>query len=242
MAKKDVFVHKDHNGQEVQNVSYEVLTGAVIAALTGVALYQGRFVYNSTTNHVNVYDGTQWVEIVKASDLNRFGQQIGGLSAAAGLPDGTTAGQIGSGVDELGVSLSTVASIQAGDTWVITTPGTIVGIEGDDVLSNGDLLMALTDGAAVAANFVGINMNINDNASQVKTATLTAPLVAATPLSFAAVMAAVTPVALTDIKSVQVINDANGEDITDGLRVDWTATEVESNIAIASVTISIIGE
>jgi hypothetical protein len=370
MATKNIYVHLDHHGQEIQNVSLEKLTTVAIAALAGADLYDGRIVYDTDKNQMVTYNGTVWQAIANSSDLNKFGAQIGALDATGGFPDGTTAGQIGSGVDELDVPLTTVASIQTGDTWIITTAGIIAGIAGNDTLDVGDLLMATADGAAVAADFVGIQMNVNDlnlginnwaattvyEANAIVTAsspttghqtiyrrigagtsaatftaveealhltlatagkieahaddttvapsiagnptiteietyvalagtvhadgllyytgddlpastptyvywidsagsavklsggesgilavTKTAPLVAATPLSFAAEMAAVIP-AMTTIRSIQVIEVATGEDITSGVRIDWTAFEVESNVAIASVTITILGE
>lgn len=374
MATKNIYVHVDHHAQEIQNVSLEKLTTVAIAALAGADLYEGRIVYDTDKDQIVMYNGAIWKAIANSADLNKFGAQIGSVSAAAGLPDGVTAGQIGSGVDELDVPLTTIASIQTGDTWIVTTAGVIAGIAGDDTLDVGDLLMATADGAAVAADWVGIQMNINDlnlginnwsastvyaanavvtavspttghqtiyrriaagtsaatftageealhltlatagnaeahvtdtalaasglavagnptiaeieayvalattvfadgimyytgddlpasaptyvywidkDGSAIKlvggsegvfAAVLAAPLVALTPLSFAAVMAATVPTAMTTVRSVQVIDDATGEDITSGVRIDWTAFEVESNVAIAGVTITILGE
>jgi hypothetical protein len=374
MATKDIYVHQNHNAQEIQNVSLERLTTAAIVALAGAGLFDGRIVYDTDKNQIVTYNGAIWQAIANSSDLNKFGAQIGAVSAAAGLPDGVTVGQVGSGVDELDVPLTTVASIQTGDTWIVTAAGVIAGIAGSDTLGVGDLLMATADGAVVAADWVGIQMNINDlnlginnwsastvyeasavvtavspttghqtiyrriaagtstgtftaveealhltlstagktehhvdntslaalglatagnptiaeieawvalaanviadgilyytgddltvstptyvywidaagsaiklsgGASGVFAAVLAAPLVPVTPLSFAAAMAATTPFAMTTLRSVQVINDATGEDITSGVRIDWTAFEVESNVAIAGVTITILGE
>lgn len=371
MATKNIYVHVDHHGQEIQNVSLQKLTTVAIAALAGADLYDGRIVYDTDKNQIVTYNGVIWQTIANSSDLNKFGAQIGAVDASVGLPDGVTPGQVGSGVDELGESLVGVASIQTGDTWIVTTAGVIAGIAGDDTLDVGDLLMATADGAAIAADWVGIQMNVNDlnlginnwsastvyaanavvtavspttghqtiyrriaagtsaatftaveealhltlstagnseahaddttvapavagnptiaeieayvalagtvfadgimyytgddlpassptyvywidkDGSAIKlvggtagvfAAVLTAPLVAATPLSFAAAMAATTPTAMTTVRSVQVIEVATGEDITSGLRIDWTAQEVEANVAVASVTITILGE
>lgn len=371
MATKHIYVHQDHHAQEIQNVSLEKLTTVAIAALAGANLFDGRIVYDTDKNQIVTYNGVAWQAIANSSDLNKFGAQIGSVNAAAGLPDGVTAGQIGSGVDELDVPLTTIASIQTGDTWIVTTAGVIAGIAGNDTLDVGDLLMATADGAAVAADWVGIQMNVNDlnlginnwsattvyEANAIVTAvspttghqtiyrriaagtsgaafdaaeealhltlstagkveahaddTTVAPAVAGNPtiveieayvalagtvhadgllyytgddlpastptyvywidsagsavklqggesgvfavtkvtaltatgdVSFAAEMAATTPVAMTTIRSIQVIDNAIGEDITSGLRIDWTAQVVESNVAIAGVTITILGE
>jgi hypothetical protein len=374
MAKKNIYVHLDGHAQELQNWSMEKLTTAAIAALAGADLYEGRFVYDTDKNKMVHYDGTTWRTMVNSAELNKFGSLIGTVDATAGIPDGTSAGQIGSGVDELGVPLTTAASLQKGDFWIVSVAGVIAGIQGNDTLDVGDLLMCTVDGSTTAGDWIGIQMNINDlnlginnwaattvyeanavvtavspttghqtiyrriaagtsgatfNAAEealhltlatagrnelhidntslaasglatagnptiaeieawvalsanviadgivyytgtdtatdtptyvywidaagsaiklvggptgVFTATKTAALVAATPLSFAAEMAATVPTAMTTIRSVQVIEDATGEDITSGLRIDWTAQEVESNVAIASVTITILGE
>jgi len=248
MATKDIYVHLDGNGQQLQNWAMEPFTTAALAALAGADLYEGRFAYDTDKNKVVHYDGTAWRTLVNSSELNKFGALIGTVDATAGIPDGTTAGQIGSGVDELGVPLTTAASLQKGDFWIVSVAGVIAGIQGNDTLHVGDLLMCTVDGSTTASDWIGIQMNVNDlslgsgGGSGVFAVTKTAALVAATPLSFAAEMAAAVPVAMTTIRSVQVIEDATGEDITSGLRIDWTAQEVEANVAVASVTITILGE
>jgi hypothetical protein len=230
MAKRDKFVHLDMNAQEVQNVSWEKLG----AHPTGAGLYKGRYWMLTVDDRVYYYDGAAIQRVTVAEDLNKFGALIGSLDATAGIPT------VGSGVDSKGVTLAGTASIQAGDFWKVSVAGTIVGIEGADELSIGDELVALQDNATLASHFLGIQVNVNDaSLGGLKDRTKTAALVANTPLSFSAEMA-VAP-AMVTAKMISVINDATGEDITSGLRVDYTAKEVESNIAIASVTIFIIG-
>jgi len=242
MATKNLYVHLDGHGQELKNFSLEKFTTAELAALSGTALFDGRFAYDTTKNQIVHYDGSAWRTISNSSDSNKFGSLIGSLDASGGLPDGTTAGQVGSGVDELGAPLTTSASLQKGDFWIISVNGTIAGITGHDELSVGDILMCTVDGSTTASEWAGIQMNLQDPpVGTIFDATKTAALIAATPLSFAAEMAATTPLAMATIKSVQVIDNANGEDITSGLRIDWAAKEIESNSSIGSVTISILG-
>lgn len=238
MAKRDIYVDLDLNAQEIQNVSLEKL-----AATPGV-LYAGRTWMNTTDDHIYFVenDGVTVVQLANQKDLNKFGSLIGTHDPAGGIPDGVTAGEIGSGVDEAGVPLAAPNNLQKGDFWIISADGTIAGIQGADELSIGDILMCTVDGSTTAGDWIGIQMNLNDAAlGSIRTATLTAPLVAATPLSFAAAMAALTP-AITNVRSVSVIEVATGEDITSGLRIDYTATEVESNVAIPSVTITVLGD
>ena len=164
MSDKNKYVHENHNGQEIRNVSHEVMTTGVIAALVGADLYEGRIVHNSTTGHMNIYAGGLWYEVANTSDLNDFEKVRDTFDASGGAtPDGVTATQIGSGVDNLGVALGTAASLQKGDRWVISTAGTIVGIQGDDVLAIGDIIMCLVDGSTTATDWIGINQNIDEN-------------------------------------------------------------------------------
>jgi hypothetical protein len=243
MIERQIYVHTGHNNQEVRKVAAENLTTVEIAALAGADLVEGKFVHNVSTGHLNIYAGGAWHEIVRASDLNRFGALIqAAYDASAGIPAGSTNGGVGSGVDSLGVPLTGTASIQAGDYWLVTTAGTIVGILGDDNLSVGDFLWALQDNPTLPAHFAGVNMNVNDAASgagTVRVVTKTAPLVANTPLSYAAEMTAAVGGAMTVAHSVQVIDVATGDTI--GLAIDPVAKTIESNVAIASVTISVLG-
>jgi len=229
----EVSVHEDHKGQEIRNVGGELMTTAQRDALTGADLFEGRIIANTSTGHRNHYAGGVWTEIANTSDLNKFGSLIPGpYNASGGIP--TTGG---SGIDAEGVPLVGTASIQAGDYWFVTTLGTISGIEGDDVLAVGDFLWALQDNPTLPAHFAGVNMNVNEELlGTALTATLSTPLVAATPLSFAAVM---TSAGITTAKTVVVSNNATGNDIL--ISINKVAKTVESNIAYAGVTIEITG-
>jgi len=230
MAKNNIYVNIDLNRQELQNASVEKLASHP----TGPDLFEGRMWVLTTDNKLYRYANSTIVKMVEFSDLNKFGTFVGGLDASSGLP------LTGSGVDSEGVILPGTDSIQAGDYWIVTTPGTIVGIEGDDELASGDLLICLEDGATTADKFVGVNKNINeDGIGTIRPASLTTALSASVPVSFNSV---VTAANLTNVRSVAVYLDSTGEDITSGLRVDYTAREIESNFAIASVTVIILGD
>ena len=140
---------------------------------------------------------------------------------------------IGSNPDRIKAGMKLIIPIL---TSPVPTVPVMVAIAGTGIASTVETVVT----ANVSLEWLGIQMNLADPISSgVKFAEKTAALVAVTPLSFAAETAAA---GLTSIKGVQVILDATGEDVTSGLRVDWTAQEVESNIAVASVTIYVTGE
>lgn len=153
MAKKKFYVDIDLNRQELKNVSIEKLA----AHPTGLDLYEGRFWGLTTDNHVYHYLGSSIRKVPNIDDLNKFGELVGSLDATTGIP--TT----GSGIDSEGNALAGTASIQKGDYWRISVGGTIVGIDGDDVLNIGDILIALQDNATLASHFLGVQQNIDDS-------------------------------------------------------------------------------
>lgn len=56
-----------------------------------------------------------------------------------------------------------VTNIQAGDLWIITGAGTLTGIEGSDILSVGDFLIATANNPTTAAGYAGIETNTTVN-------------------------------------------------------------------------------
>lgn len=162
----DYFDNINLNTNELQNASLEKLASDP----TGGDLYQGRIWFNTTSDTIKVYDGTDVKIVAYLSDALDGGGFVGSHDATTGIPT-TGSGEAG--------------AIEAGDTWVINVAGTITGIEGADELSVGDLLIATADGANSAAQFVGVQRNLNDD---VLTAydIQTVNLVAATPLTVTA--------------------------------------------------------
>lgn len=150
MAEENIYTHRNHQGQEIRYVSAEKLA----AHPTGVDLFEGRFWQLTTDDHIYHYSGGVIRQLANATDLNRFGGLIGGHDASGGLVPTT-----GSGLNDVG---SPDLSIQAGDSWRVTVAGTIVGLAGEDALSVGDVLIALIDGAAVAADFMSVQGNFDD--------------------------------------------------------------------------------
>lgn len=154
----------DMNGNELQNFSLEKLA----ADPTGGDLKEGRMWLNTTENVAKVYRNSEIKVFAYLSDIG--GSAVGGHDASTGIP--TT----GTGVG---------GAILAGNTWFITTAGTIAGIGGDDNLDVSDILVATVDGANSAAQFIGKQRNLEDailTAGEVTTVSL----VAATPLTITA--------------------------------------------------------
>ena len=154
----------DMNQNELQNFSLEKLA----ADPAGGDLFEGRMWLNTTENVAKIYRNSEIKIFAYLSDIG--GSAVGGHDASTGIP--TT----GTGIS---------GAIKAGDTWFITTAGTIVGIGGDDALDVSDLLVATVDGANAAAQFIGKQRNLEDailTAGEV----VTVNLVAATPLTITA--------------------------------------------------------
>lgn len=151
MATKKTYVHQDFSQQEIRNASLEKLA----AHPTGPDLYEGRFWQLTTDDHLYHYSGGIIRQIANIDDLNKYGALIGGHDASLGAVPTQ-----GSGVAEVG---SPDLSIEAGDSWRITTAGTIPGLaSGDAELEVGDLLIALIDNASTAADFMAVQLNLDD--------------------------------------------------------------------------------
>lgn len=151
MAVDPIYKHIDHNKQEIRNVSFEKLA----AHPTGPDLYEGRFWQLTADDHVYHYSGGVVRQIANIDDLNKYGALIGGHDASGG-----TVPTQGSGLNEQGAP---DLSIEAGDSWRITTAGTIAGLaSGDAELEVGDLLIALVDSATTAADFMAVQLNLDD--------------------------------------------------------------------------------
>ena len=153
--ENQIFVHKNHNKQEIRNVSTEQLA----AHPAGGDLYEGRIWSLNTDDRLYRYAGGTVTQIAEIADMNKFGIFVGVHDASTGIP---TSG--GSGVDSEGAPLAGTASIQSGDYWRVSVAGTIVGIEGNDNLSIGDLIISTVDGATAANEFLGVQKNLDDDA------------------------------------------------------------------------------
>lgn len=107
---------------------------------------------NSTAGRQKVQIGGATKQLAFLSDVQNLGQHIGGHDASTGIPTNVPTSIRPSGV------------IEAGDTWYVTTAGTISGIGGgEEELAAGDMLKAIVDGASAAADFISIQRNLDDD-------------------------------------------------------------------------------
>lgn len=173
------------------------LKNAVLHQLASdpVSPVQGQVWYNSTTDEIKYYDGAA-IQIIanKAwviSEINKLERLQGQFDASPGL--------LPVAADK---SQGDLTQIVNGDYWIINVAGTISGIGGSDVLDIGDKLQYTGGGAGTAANWVGIQTNLNDsNIGNVKAEKQTVNLVANTALN-------VNAATIANIHSVQVYNSA----------------------------------
>jgi hypothetical protein len=223
MAAQKFHVDINLDGNEIKNVLIDkVITDPVTPAV-------GQFWYNTTTNLLKYYDGAVKVVASQAwvtSQINALGQIQGGFDASSGLLP--VAG------DKTQGDLTT---IKKGDFWIITTAGTIAGIEGSDVLSIGDIIQFFGSTPATAADWVGIQRNIDDSVlGDIISERQTVNLVANTPLN-------VNAASITDIFSVQTY-DSTGEEIVVSLKKLGPANQItlESKKSLTNVAVDLLGK
>lgn len=195
---KQFYTDLKMNQQEIQDVSIEKLS----AHPTGSDLYEGRIWQLTTTNLVYRYDGSaiqtladrQWV----TDQVNALGQCQGTFSALAGsLP---VAGDKTQG---------DTTAIKKGDYWVVSVAGTISGISGADELSVGDIVQFFGSNPATAADWIGIQRNLNDAlVGNVTGEKQTVSLVANTALN-------VNAATITNIHSIQIYDSSGNEIVVD---------------------------
>jgi hypothetical protein len=95
-----------------------------------------------------------------------------------------------------------LTTIHKGDYWIITVAGTIAGIQGSDVLEIGDVVQFYGTTPATAADWIGIQRNVDDGVlSTTVCEKQTVTLVANTPLN-------VNAASISNIHSIQVYNSA----------------------------------
>ena len=216
MAQTDLILkHLDGDGNQLKNWSGEVLA----ADPTGAGLYEGRIWYNSVSLKYKYYDGTNVQTFATADDVTKINDYHGDFDASAGVPTTT----------------NDSSPIVAGDTWRVGTAGTIVGINGADVLEIFDLVIANVDGASAAADFTGYQVNLDMPLDVARTAEVTMSLLADTPTAIAL------PTGWTEIHLVQCYTSA---DIAcfPAVRGTVTARTLESSSALVGIKVVISGK
>ena len=192
----------------LDNWSFEYVTAATLPA----AGTKGQMVYLEDMERIASYGlvSSKWVIYRTNLDDELF--QSGGHDASAGIP--TTA------LDAMG----NARDILAGDRWRVTVAGSITGIVNGPEIQVGDIITAVTNGAAAATDF--LVEEANQQGIAVKGNVLTGQVLAAdTPLSL------VFP-DLTDLYGLTVIDEATG-DVLESEVVD----NITGNTAIISASV-----
>lgn len=210
------------NGNEAQQVSMEKV------ATDPATPTDGQEWLNTTSKKRKFYDGTATQiyasESYVTTEINKLERIQGSYDASTGL--------LPTAANKIAGDLTTVV---AGDYWIVSVAGTIAGIGGDDVLAVGDKLQYVGGGAATAANWVGIQTNLNDaNIGNVKKERQTVNLVAGTPLT-------VTAASISDIHSVQVYNSAGDEIILDVEKGTANQRILTSRRSLTGVIVDLLG-
>ena len=224
MAKK-FYTDINLNDQEIQSASFEKLA----ADPTGGGLYKGRFWYNTTTDLVKYYDGTT-IQIFATQKyvtdaVNALGQCQGTFSALAGaLPTASNKTQ------------GDLTTIKKGDYWVVSVAGTIAGIGGADELSIGDIIQFFGSNPATAADWIGVQRNLNDAlVGNVTGEKQTVSLVANTPLN-------VNAATIANIHSIQVYDSAGDEIIVDVQKLGGNNQRtLTSKKALSNIVVEMLG-
>ena len=218
MAEKQKYVDLNMNQQEIKNVSLEKLA----TDPTGPGLYEGRFWENTTEDRMKAYLGGAIRVIPHFNEVNDIGIYGGTHDASTGIPS-TNPNRPDT-------------TIRAGDWFLVSVAGTIAGIQGMDQLSPGDILKALADSPAAAADFVGINQNIDDSLSSFTEEVAVASLPANTP----------TNVVFSNftgrITSWKVLNNS-GQEICVSVQRDTSPNRLvlESNVALSNLVVVATG-
>lgn len=188
-----------------------------------VAPVDGEQWNNTTIQRQRLHIGGQSKSFAFLEDVQNLGQHIGGHDASTGIPTSVP------------TSIRPSGSIEAGDTWYVTTAGTIAGIGGgEEELSVGDMLKAVVDNPASAADFIAIQRNIDDDrASYTDSQVINLP--ANTDTTITAQFSG-------RITSVQTYK-SNGKEVKISLKRGTNANEIilHPNKTLASVTVDLVG-
>jgi len=223
---RNFYTDVNMNGAEIKDFAIDKLS----ADPSGAGLYTGRVWYNTTTNLAKYYDGTS-IQIFAnqayvIQQINQLGQNQGPFDASPGLLPTSTDKTVGD-----------LTTIKRGDFWVISVGGTIAGIGGADELVVGDILQFVGTTPATAADWLGIQRNLDDTKiGDTRTERQTVDLVANTPLN-------VNAATITDIFSVETY-DSVGSKIELDISKLGGANQVtlESKKSLTGVKVDLVGK
>jgi len=224
MADKKFYVDIDlTQSSSIKNGGFEKV------ATDPASPVEGQEWCNTTDGKRKVFKGGQVLEYAFQTDVtaavNALGQLQGSFDANPGsLP--TIADK----------TKGDLSALVAGDQWVVTNGGTIAGIQGEDTLEIGDKLQYIGGTPTDAANWVGIQTNLDISAvGNSSSERQTVALVANTPLTVAATT-------LSDIHSIQVY-DSTGKLIEVCIEMGANANErvLTSNASLTGVVVDLVG-
>lgn len=197
------------NGCDLQNAVIHPLAAAPGSPTAG-QLY-----FDTVTNELNYYDGTDWVPVTQ--DTVDGGAYVGTHDASGGLFP------------------TPPANTKAGDKWLISVGGTLPN---GDVAEPGDLLFALVDDPDPLNNAHWQLIEGNANLPSTGVATCerqTANLVADTPLT-------ITAANMASVESIQVFDSAGNQIevcVEDGAGADEKI--LTSCTALSNVSVRMLG-
>lgn len=148
------------------------------------------------------------------NDLANVMNWRGTLDASAGRPDAN-------GVTDIG----------AGDVWIVTTAGTIAGIEGADALEVGDFLIAMADNPTAANQYAGIQTNTSLDLNNVLVFENQTVNLAAAPVT-------ATFTVLTNVRSADCYDSTGLKRDTLNIRLaSATTVEVDGVVSISNLRV-----
>ncbi|GAF82207.1 unnamed protein product, partial [marine sediment metagenome] len=108
----------DLTTNEIQNVAAQNLA-------SNPAGYAGQFIFNTTSNSFNVYNGTSWIVLDGSGDIS-------GVTAGAGLSGGGTSGNVTVAVDYDGADNIILAAADGTALTLATTDRVMISDATDD--------------------------------------------------------------------------------------------------------------
>ena len=178
---------------------------------------------NSTLARQRVHLAGQSKSFAFLEDVQNLGQHIGGHDASTGIPTSVP------------TTIRPSGTIEAGDTWYVTTAGTITGIGGgEEELSVGDMLKAVVDNPASAADFISIQRNIDDDR-----ASYTDSQVVSLPANTDTTITAEFSGRITSVQTYK----SNGKEVKISTKRGTNPNQIilHPNKTLASVTVDLVG-
>lgn len=138
----------------IDSDNFKCVLGGYVTGLTG--LVSGSKYYGQSDGTIGTAV-TDMLVLIADSSVSGYLISSGGTSSLYGNFVGLHDASAGIPIAGTGP----VGSIKKGDYWLISVAGTIVGIDGDDTLSQYDTLHAKQDNASIPGHFYGLQGNVH---------------------------------------------------------------------------------